>query len=238
MSGYREGENPAAWRGRLDKVLPPRKRVQKTRHHPALPYAEIGKFMSKVREQDAIAAAALEFLILTATRTSEVIGAKWEEIAFVESTWTIPAERMKAGREHRVPLSESALALLRRMSRLTNNAESSGYVFPGGRAGKALSNMALSQVLKRMGYAEITVHGFRSTFRDWAAEQTAFARDVCEQALAHSLPDKVEAAYRRSDLFEKRRKLMESWATFCADIRSNGEVLPMRTVSGVSRGKG
>ena len=220
-SGHRQGDNPARWRGHLDKLLPQRGRVQKVQHHAALPYAEAGAFMAKLREQESTSALALEFLILTAARTGEVIGATWDEIDLNECVWTIPAHRMKAGKEHRIPLSKPALAILKRLPK--DNRD--GFVFPGGKTSKPLSNMALLALLARMGRTDLTVHGFRSTFRDWAAERTNFPREVAEQALAHSLRDKVEAAYRRGDLFEKRRHLGEAWAKFCAQPISAGAVI-------------
>jgi integrase len=224
VAGYSKGDNPARWRGHLDKMLPGRAKVQKVQHHAALPYSQVGAFMAALREQDSTAAAALEFAVLTAARTGEVIGATWNEIDLDAGVWTIPAERMKAKKEHRVPLPRPALALLKRL----HKARSGRYVFPGLKSDAALSNMAMLQVLRRMGRADLTVHGFRSTFRDWAAEQTNFPREVCEQSLAHSLPDKVEAAYRRGDLFEKRCKLMDAWASFCQRPEILGSVVSIR----------
>ena len=223
VRGYRQGDNPARWRGHLDKILPQRAKVQKVQHHSALPYAEIGDFMTKLREQDSTSALALEFLILTAARTGEVIGAAWNEIDFAEALWTVPDERMKAKKEHRIPLSKPALAILQRL-----HAHRTGdYVFPGAKPNSPLSNMAMLKLLERMDLADLTVHGFRSTFRDWAAERTNFPREVAEHALAHSLPDKVEAAYRRSDLFEKRRQLLDAWARFCDQPAAAGKVVPI-----------
>jgi integrase len=223
--GLRHGDNPARWRGHLDKLLPARAKVQMVLHHAALPYPEIGRFMVALRKHDGLAAAALELLILTATRTGEIIGAKWEEFDLKAAVWTIPADRMKAGREQRVPLSKPALALLKPL-RKYNSEE---FVFPGGKPGRPLSNMAMLALLDRMGRGDLTVHGFRSTFRDWAAERTSFPREVVEQALAHSLPDKVEAAYRRGDLIEKRRLLMDSWAKFCDQPASESKILTLRS---------
>jgi integrase len=222
---FRQGDNPARWRGHLDKLLPPRSKVQKVEHHAALPYAEIGAFMAALREHESTSALALEFLILTAARTGEVIGAKWDEIDLGAALWTIPAERMKAKREHRVPLSKPALAILKRL----HENRSGEIVFPGARAGKPLSNMALLMLLERMNRADLTVHGFRSTFRDWAAERTNFPREVAEHALAHSLPDKVEAAYRRGDLFDKRRKMMDAWARHCSQPAQSAEIVSMHS---------
>lgn len=208
----RVGENPARWRGHLDMLLPKPSKVTKVEHHPALPYAHMSAFMVKLRKESGTAAKSLEFTILTAARTSEVIQARWDEIDMPGKVFTIPAVRMKAKREHRVPLSPPALKLLKDMAK----RKESEWVFPSIRAGKPLSNMAMLQLLKRMKRADLTVHGFRSTFRDWAAEQTNFPRDVAEMALAHSIRDKTEAAYRRGELFEKRAKLMAAWAVYCA----------------------
>ena len=232
VRGYRRGDNPARWRGHLDKLLPQRAKVQKVRHHAALPYAEIGEFMVALREQDSTSALALEFLILTAARTGEVIGATWTEIDFAEAVWIVPVDRMKANKEHRVPLSEPALAILERL-----HAHRAGdYVFPGAKPSTPLSNMAMLGLLERMGRADLTVHGFRSTFRDWAAERTNFPREVAEHALAHSLPDKVEAAYRRGDLFDKRRQLMDAWARHCALAEHKGSVVALGAAKARSSG--
>ncbi len=215
VSGYRDGENPARWRGHLDKLLPARSKVQKVEHHAALPYAEIGHFMAELRDREGTSARALEFAILTAARSSEVRGATWAEIDLVNRIWIIPADRMKAGKEHRVPLSPAAVALLKAASRI----EGVDYVFPAARGGM-LSDMALTSVLKRMGRAGLTQHGFRSTFRDWAGETTAYPREVIEHALAHQLKDKAEAAYQRGDLLAKRSRLMTDWARFCTIVQN------------------
>jgi integrase len=209
--GYRQGENPARWRGHLENLLPKKSKVWRVEHHAALPYTEIGAFMAELREQDGTAARALEFAILTAARTGEVIGATWSEIDLEGHLWTIPAVRMKAGKEHRVPLSDAALAVLRAMGEV----QTGEFVFPGNRAKQPLSQMAMLMLLRRMGRDGLTVHGFRSAFSDWCAEQTAFPSEVREMALAHTVGDKVEAAYRRGDLFEKRRQLAEAWARYC-----------------------
>lgn len=209
-NGYRQGENPARWRGHLDKLLPARSKGQRVRHHPAMAYAELPAFYARLQAQEGLGALALRFAILTAARTGEVIGARWQEID--GSTWSVPAERMKAGRPHRVPLSDEALAVLEAVRPLASAPEA--FVFLGVK-GKGLSNAAMAAVLKRMGVAGITVHGFRSAFRDWAGETTAYPREVCEAALAHVNADRVEAAYMRSDLFERRRALMADWAGFC-----------------------
>jgi integrase len=226
VRGYRQGENPARWRGHLDSLLPSRAKVQAVRHHPALAYDQMGGFMEALRQQEGVSARALEFVILTACRTSEAIGATWDEIDLAAKLWTIPANRIKAGREHRVPLSAPALAILERMAVIRTGS----HVFPGGKAGKPLSSMALLMVLRRIGRGDLTAHGFRSSFRDWAAERTSFPPEVAEMALAHSVSDKVEAAYRRGDLFEKRRQLADAWAKFCgtAKASSNSAVVPIR----------
>jgi integrase len=219
VRGYREGDNPARWRGHLDNLLPRKSKIRPVVHHPALAYREVAGCMAELREQDGIAAKALEFTILTAARTGEVIGAKWEEIDIGEKVWTVPAARMKAGREHRVPLSKEALVILEGLAR------EGEFVFPGGRAQRSLSNMAMAMTLRRLGRGELTVHGFRSSFRDWAAERTNFPREVAEMALAHSVGDAVEAAYRRGDMFQKRRQLMAAWGRYCAMPATTGEVL-------------
>ncbi|MBO6864084.1 MAG: tyrosine-type recombinase/integrase [Alphaproteobacteria bacterium] len=206
---YRSGENPARWKGHLNKVLPARPKRSK-KHHAALPYKEINAFIAALHGHEGIASRGLEFLILTASRTGEVIGAKWDEIDEAENCWTVPADRMKAGVAHRVPLSDQAVEIIKEMKKVRQ----SEYIFPGTRPKAPLSNMAFLAILKRMKRQDITVHGFRSTFRDWAAEQTNYPREVAEAALAHTIPDAVEAAYRRGDLFAKRRRLMTSWANY------------------------
>lgn len=210
VRGYRTGENPSRWRGHLDKLLPARSKVRKVVHHPAMPYSELPSFLAELREQQGVAARALEFTILTAARTGESIGATWEEINLADKVWIVPAERMKAGKEHRVPLCTRALAILDEMK--VDRDPSEQFVFPGGRRGKPLSNMGMAMTLRRMGRDDLTVHGFRSSFRDWAAERTTFPSEVVEMALAHAVGDKVEAAYRRGNLFDKRRRLMQQWA--------------------------
>jgi integrase len=220
---FRAGENPARWRGNLEHTLPKRNDVQKVAHHAALPYGEIGAFMAALRAEEGTAARALEFLILTATRTSEAIGARWDEIDQDKALWIIPADRIKAGKEHRVPLSEPALAIVKAQAKLKENE----FVFPGGKHGKPLSTNALLMLLERMKRDDITAHGFRSTFRDWAAESTNYPRDVAEMALAHTISDNVEAAYRRGDLFEKRKRMMDDWAKFCGLLIATGRVIPI-----------
>lgn len=224
--GWRSGDNPARWRGHLAKLLPMPTKIARVQHHAALPWPEIGAFMAELRDEASAGARALEFLILTACRTSEAIGARWSEINMPEAIWIIPAERMKADREHRVPLSDAALDVLRTM--LPARVGDDAFVFLGTRTGMPLSNMAMMMLLRRMGRGDLTVHGFRSTFRDWAAETTGYTREVAEQALAHALENKVEAAYRRGDLFEKRRRLMADWAQFCAAIQPRtADVVPL-----------
>ena len=210
--GYRQGDNPARWRGHLQSLLPKIEKLKRVRHHPSLPYPEIGAFFPNLRGQGGVAARALEFAILTGARTGEVIGATWDEISLEVGCWVVPAERMKGDREHRVPLSDPAVDILEAVGQQYGCED---FVFPGARKGQPLSNMAMLAVLKRMGRGDLTVHGFRSTFRDWAAERTAYPREVCEMALAHAIGDRVEAAYRRGDLFEKRRRLMTEWSVFC-----------------------
>ena len=226
--GYRLGENPARWRGHLENLLPRRSRVQKVKHHPALPYGEVGAFMVGLRRQEGTAASALEFLILTACRTGEVTGARPGEFNIGEALWAVPAERVKSGREHRVPLSPPALAIIQTMQKECPTEHGDGLVFPSGKRGRTISSMVLLALLKRMGRSDFTIHGFRSTFRDWAAERTNYPREVAEMALGHAVSDKVEAAYRRSDLFEKRRRLMAEWARFCHSGAKAGKVVAIR----------
>lgn len=220
--GYRTGENPARWKGHLEHELPARSKVAKVQHHKALPYAKIGAFMAELRRCEGTGARALEFAILTAARSGEVRGATWGEIDLAGRLWTIPAGRMKAGREHRVPLSAGAVALLEALPRF----EGSTYVFPAHRGGQ-LSDMALTAVLRRMGRGDITQHGFRSTFRDWAGETTAYPREVCEHALAHRLADGVEAAYQRGDLLTKRARLMADWGRYCGTAAPGSLATPI-----------
>ncbi len=211
--GWRVGDNPARWRGHLSELLPPPRKLARVEHFAALPWAEAAAFMAELQTKSGTAALALRFVILTACRTGEAIGARWREIDTAAAVWTVPAERMKAGTEHRFPLSGPALAVLAEMAPLRTAPES--FVFPGGAKGKHLSNMALTALLRRMERGDLTVHGFRSTFRDWASEETSYSREVAEMALAHSLKDRTEAAYRRGDLFAKRAAMMADWASFC-----------------------
>jgi integrase len=218
VQGYRDGENPARLRGHLENLLPKKSKVHRVIHHAALPYHDVGNFMAKLRDETSTSARALTLLILTVTRTSETLEANWDEIDLDQRIWVIPAERMKADNAHRVPLSRPAV--LKVMKEFQLNA----YVFPGAKAGRPLSNMALAMLMRRIGYDHVTPHGFRSSFRDWAAERTSFSREV------HKIPDAVEAAYRRGDLFDKRCKLMEAWATYCTNARLAGKVIPFQAV--------
>lgn len=209
--GYRTGENPAAWRGHLENLLPRQSKLSRG-HHAALPYADVPAFVARLRDREAVAALALEFAILTATRSGEVLNARWAEIDLDAKVWTVPAARMKAGREHRVPLSDPALSILAKLSA----TKVSEFIFPGQRRDRPLSGMAMEMVLRRMGVADhVTVHGFRSSFRDWAGNETHFPRELPEHALAHVIGDKAEQAYRRGDALEKRRSLMDAWASQC-----------------------
>jgi integrase len=227
--GEFEGENPATWKGHLDKLLPKTSKVRKVENHAALPYADLPAFMQSLQEREGIAAAAMEFLILTAARTGEVLGTTWDEFDLRKSVWTIPGERMKNGKEHQVPLSDPALAVLERMSKLTNGE----YVFFGQSSGRPLSNMALLVLLRRMKRTDITSHGFRSTFRDWAAER-GYQDPVAEAALAHSVPDAVVAAYKRTNFFELRKKMMDDWATFAtSDPAATNNVVSLRASDAV-----
>ncbi len=211
--GWRTGENPARWRGHLDHLLPRRQKLQRG-HQPAMPYQEVPAFVGRLRGRYAVAARALEFLILTAARTGEVIGAIWGEIDLTTKVWTVPAGRMKAGREHRVPLSTRAIEILNEVAKLRESEDAAAYLFPSSRRGQPLSNMAFKQLLVRMGETGFVPHGFRSSFRDWCGECTPFPREVAEAALAHIVGNSVEQAYRRGDALEKRRAMMEAWAAF------------------------
>jgi integrase len=215
--GYRDGENPARWRGHLDHLLAKPSKVNAVKHHAALPYSEVGAFMEALRAREGRDAWALELIVLTAARVSEVTGMRWEEIDLSAGAWTIPASRMKSGREHRVPLSNAALAVLARVGRRE------GLLFPSAR------DKSLEKLRHRLGYGHITTHGFRSTFRDWAAECTNFPREIAEVALAHVTGGETERAYQRGDMFEKRRKLMDAWARFCAKpVAAGGAVVQLR----------
>jgi integrase len=221
VKGYRSGENPAAWRGNLENLLPKPSKVQKVRNHPALPFSEMGTFMQNLRTIDGVGARCLEFAILTVARSGEVRGARFSEIDRETKVWRVPGERMKAKKEHRVPLSEAAFALIEKMPK----TEDDGLIFPSPRA-KVLSDMTLLMIVRRMG-VDAVPHGFRSTFRDWAGEITNYPRELAEVALAHVKGDATEAAYWRSDILEKRRRMMDDWARFIAKPMPKGSVIPM-----------
>jgi integrase len=223
---FRAGENPARWKGNLEVLLPMPSKVQAVVHHPSLPYKDVGGFMEILRQKGDVSAHCLEFIILTACRTNEAIGATWAEVDFDNAIWTIPSKRMKSLKEHRVPLSKATLNVLQNMLEI----KQSEFVFAGGKRNKPLSNMACLQLLKRMGRSDVTVHGFRSTFRDWASEHTNYSNEVSEMALAHAVSDKVEAAYRRGDLFDKRKQQMNDWAEFCDRIyeKRSDNVVPIK----------
>jgi len=222
--GYRTGKNPALWRGGLEHLLAKPSKAQKTKHHAALPFAEIPAFMEKLRQQEGSAARALEFTILTTGRSGEILKATPGEIDYAEKIWTVPADRMKAGKEHRVPLGKRSLELA--------SKGSAAYLFPGQHPENPVNGHSMRLMLLRLGYPDLTVHGFRSTFRDWAAERTNYQNHVVEQALAHAIGNAVEAAYRRGDLFDKRRQLMNAWAEYCASkpiTAKDKNVVPLRS---------
>lgn len=223
--GYRSGENPAAWRGHLENLLPKQSKLTRG-HHAAMAYAEVPAFVAALRERDATAALALEFTILTAARSSEALEAEWSEIDLDAKVWTVPASRMKPGRVHRVPLTDRAMEILRAMDKV----RVSKFVFPGQKENRPLSGMAMEMVLRRMKIENATVHGFRSSFRDWAGNETAYPRDLAETALSHVMGDKAEQAYRRSDALERRRELMQAWANYC-EPNAAGNVVPMRSLA-------
>ena len=225
---WRTGENPARWRGHLANLLPARCKIAPVEHHAALPWPEIGAFLPALRAQAGVAAKALEFAVLTAARSGEVLGARWGEIDLAAKVWTLPGMRMKAGREHRVPLSKAALAVLTEAAKLRTVDSPEAFVFPGAQSTRPLSIMAMTMTLRRMKRGDLTVHGFRSTFRDWVGEATGTPREVAEAALAHVVGDKTEAAYARGDLFEKRRRLMDDWAKFCSLPPRTGNVRALR----------
>lgn len=236
VRGYRSGDNPARWKGYLDNVLPARSEIQTVKHHPALAYAELPTFIAALRSREGIAARALEFTILTAARTGAVIGATRDEIDFEQQVWIVPPDRAGAkitgedAKPRRIPLSARAIEILKALP----PEEGNPYLFIGGKAGRGLSNMAMTELMKGMAFPSTTpgrlatVHGFRSTFKDWVSECTHFPNHVSEAALWHAVADKVEAAYRRGDLFDKRRELMNEWARYCASPKRSGDVLPMR----------
>jgi integrase len=218
---FRQGDNPARWRGHLNKLLPARSKLSRG-HHSAVHYAKMPAFMGDLRARHGLSARALEFTILTAARTNEALGARWSEIDLESKVWTVPAERTKAKREHRVPLSKRALAVLAALPRRGEDE----FVFMGARDGRPLSSRSMLEVMRSKG---ATVHGFRSTFRDWAAEQTSYPNEMCEIALAHAVSDKTEAAYRRGDMMEKRWRLMADWGDYCEGAPADGDnVIPIR----------
>ena len=217
--GFRHGPNPALWRGHLDKLLPRRPKVSRG-HHAAMPYEKVGKFIGRVRKLDTVGALAIEFTVLTAARTGEVLGATWDEFDVRSALWTIPARRMKSGRVHRVPLSDRAVAIIRQLAKM----RSGEFVFPGRKADRPLGKMSMATVLRRLNIADATIHGFRSSFRDWVGNETHFPREVAEAALAHVVGDAAEQAYRRGDALEKRRALMEEWADYCDGKRKQSHL--------------
>lgn len=209
--GYRGGEKPAQWRGHFDQLLPAKSKVRQVVHHAAMPYADVPSFMKRLRNESSISACALEFLILTASRTGETLGAMWDEIDWDRSVWQIPGQRMKAGKDHIVPLNDRAVEILKTLHEVRSN----DYVFLGLKPGRALSQMSLLMLLRRMKCGQFTAHGFRSSFRDWTAECHSASAEVAEMALAHTVSNAVEAAYRRGNLLEKRRSLMRDWGSYC-----------------------
>lgn len=221
--GHRSGQNPALWRGHLDNLLPKRRKLSRG-HHAAMPYEDVPAFFADLREREGIAARALEFTILTAARTGETFGATWREIDLEAALWVIPAQRMKAGREHRVPLTPRVVEILTELSELSTGP--GAYIFPGQKEERPLSVMAMDMLLRRMNI-DFTVHGFRSSFRDWAGEETSFPREVAEAALAHVVGDETERAYRRGDALEKRRKLMIAWSNYC-EPKNPGNVVELK----------
>ena len=227
VQGYGSGENPARWRGHLEALLPKKAKIASVEHYAALPYREMGAFMADLRKQDSTAASALELAILTAVRTREATDARWAEIDLDEALWTVPASRTKTAREHRIPLAPAAVAVLEKMR---ERAEGE-FVFPGLKPGASLSEGAMRSALIRMGRADLTVHGFRSSFRDWAAEQTNFPREAAEMALGHAVGSAVERAYQRGELLRKRRLLMEAWAAYCAAPAKGGKVVQLKRAS-------
>ena len=226
VRGYRSGENPARWRGHLDHLLPAKSKIKRVEHHSALPYAEIGAFFQELRGQNGPGAAAVEFLILAAARVGEVLDATWDEID--GAVWKIPGHKMKGGKEHRVPLSDAALNVLSAAEAFRQG----DLIFPGIKDGRPLSQVHLLQITQRIAQRRVTLHGFRSTFRDWAAERTSYPSEVAEMALAHTVGSAVERAYQRTDLFDKRRRLMEDWGAYCAQPDTSGsKVVPIRKPS-------
>ena len=219
---YREGENPARWRGHLDKLLPSPKKIQKVVHQPAMDYRDVPMFYQALRRERSVSKLALAFLIQTATRSKEAREAQWDEIDLKAKVWVVPGDRTKAGREHRIPLTDETLSILEDIKDFKHN----NFVFPGTRRGQGISDTAVRKKLQNK-HPGLTVHGFRSSFRDWCAEMTNYPRELAEKALGHVLQDKVEAAYQRGDLFEKRRKLMDSWTDYCLKEQTEADVVPI-----------
>jgi len=232
VRGMRQGENPARWKGHFETLLPHRKKVAPVKHRAALAYSDVGEFMVELRKLTDTSARVLEFQILTAARSGEVVGARWDEIDLAQRLWVIPAERMKAQKEHRVPLSEAAIAVLERQDALRENE----FVFPGRVLGQAINIDAPMKPLQKLGY-KVTAHGFRSAFSTWAREHTNFAREICEASLAHAVADATELAYQRGDFLLKRRQLMQAWARYVATPAPKaGEVVPLRAREKLSTG--
>ena len=215
VKGWRTGENPARWRGHLKNALPARQKLTRG-HHAAMPYAEVPAYVKRLQSAEAMAARGLEFLILTASRSGEVLGAKWPEVDLEAAVWTVPAERMKAGKEHRVPLTPRAVVIIEALQETKVN----DFIFPGERKDAPLSSMAFAMLIRRMKVEQYTAHGFRSAFRDWAGDETSFPRELAEAALAHRVGDETERAYRRSDALDRRRKLMVAWMDFCLSSKN------------------
>lgn len=231
VKGWREGENPALWRGHLKNALPTRAKLQRG-HHAAMPYADVPNFFASLKQREAVSADGLAFLLLTASRSGEVINAKWPEVDFEREVWTVPPDRMKAGKEHRVPLSPPAVEILKRMLEIRD----SDWIFPGAKRDRPQSPMAFTMLLRRMELGHFTPHGFRSSFRDWVGDETTFPRELAEAALAHTVGDETERAYRRSDALARRRKLMEAWASYCTS-RDNVTALPHQGELQATRGQ-
>jgi integrase len=221
---YRAGDNPARWAGHLEHALPSRSVIAPVKHHAAMPYVEVPAFMAKLKQKSSVSAACLQFVVLTAARRAEATGAMWGEIDLDAAVWTIPASRMKAGEQHRVPLSSAAIAVLKDMAAI----RISEYVFPGNAAGRPVHGASVAGLAKRVAGSDITLHGFRSSFRDWCSERTSFPHEVAEMALAHAIPSAVEKAYRRGDLFDKRRRLIEAWSEFCSKPNATAAVVPLQ----------
>ena len=222
VSGFRSGDNPARWQGNLKELLPAARKIKKVQHHAALPWQKIGTFMAELRKREGLGARALEFAILSAARSGEVRGMTWDEVDLSAKVWTVPEQRIKAGKAHKIPLSSEAVKLLKALPKFPE----SPYVFPAARGGQ-LSDMALTAVLKRL-QVDATVHGFRSTFKDWARSCTAYPDEVSELALAHVNSDATRSAYARDELLPQRTRMMKDWAKFCGTVKKPGKVVPIR----------